>query len=209
MIGWPDLFKFCGFAYMAFVAQRGIPIFVIVAVPVVSRHISQAWDENLKPALFPPRSNEYQRQATSFHPLTSRIINTFTLLTLSILVLAHTYSLTTPESVYSEVPQKAVEWVKVNQPAGNMFSSYNWGGYLTWALPQYPVFIDGRADLYGDDLMKSWLDVVNGSDNGIKTLDQWHVKIILLEPASPILQKLAALGWQQAYKDDKSVIWTR
>ena len=31
-----------------------------------------------------------------------------------------------------------------------MFNSYNWGGYLMFALPDMPVFVDGRTDLYGD-----------------------------------------------------------
>ena len=31
---------------------------------------------------------------------------------------------------------------------------YNWGGYFIWKLyPQYRVFMDGRADVYGDALM--------------------------------------------------------
>ena len=29
-----------------------------------------------------------------------------------------------------------------------MFNSYNWGGYLMFKLPDYPVFVDGRTDLY-------------------------------------------------------------
>ena len=32
-----------------------------------------------------------------------------------------------------------------------LFNSFSWGGFLTWYLPQYPVAIDGRTDLYGPD----------------------------------------------------------
>lgn len=30
----------------------------------------------------------------------------------------------------------------------------NWGGFLMVALPEYPVSIDGRNDLYGDGLLE-------------------------------------------------------
>ena len=30
----------------------------------------------------------------------------------------------------------------------NLYNIYDFGGYLIWRLPQYPVFIDGRADVY-------------------------------------------------------------
>jgi hypothetical protein len=44
-----------------------------------------------------------------------------------------------------------------------MFNSYNWGGYLLWELPEYPVFIDGRTDLYDDELVEEWLRVVRAA----------------------------------------------
>lgn len=31
------------------------------------------------------------------------------------------------------------------------YNAYGWGGYLIWR--DVPVFIDGRADVYGDDFM--------------------------------------------------------
>jgi hypothetical protein len=33
---------------------------------------------------------------------------------------------------------------------GPLYNDFNWGGYLSWALPHLPVAIDGRTNLYGD-----------------------------------------------------------
>ncbi len=33
---------------------------------------------------------------------------------------------------------------------GNIFNDYNVGGYLTWAMPEYPDYIDGRGRPFGD-----------------------------------------------------------
>lgn len=42
-------------------------------------------------------------------------------------------------------PEKAVNYIKVNQFPKNLFNEFEWGSYLIWNLPQYPVFIDGRC----------------------------------------------------------------
>jgi hypothetical protein len=41
-------------------------------------------------------------------------------------------------------PEHAVGYLKNHLPSGNLFSSYDWGGYLIWKLPEKKVFIDGR-----------------------------------------------------------------
>lgn len=41
-------------------------------------------------------------------------------------------------------PDKAISCLRLHLPKGQVFSSYNWGGYLIWKLPEKKVFIDGR-----------------------------------------------------------------
>lgn len=41
-------------------------------------------------------------------------------------------------------PKDAVMYLRKHLPADNIFSSYNWGGYLIWQLPEKKDFIDGR-----------------------------------------------------------------
>jgi hypothetical protein len=41
-------------------------------------------------------------------------------------------------------PDKAVSYVKMHLPQGQVFSTYDWGGYLIWKLPEKKVYIDGR-----------------------------------------------------------------
>ena len=41
-----------------------------------------------------------------------------------------------------------------------MLNHYNWSGYFIWKLyPDYRVYIDGRADLYGDGFMSDFAAV--------------------------------------------------
>ena len=103
-------------------------------------------------------------------------------------------------------PVAAVRWMQVHQPEGRLFNSYNWGGYLLWTLPEYPVFIDGRADLYGDDILNQWHAVVNADKDALPLLDQWDVKVVLLEPDWPIIEVLKSNGWKVEFEDEQAVI---
>ncbi len=46
-----------------------------------------------------------------------------------------------PEAIY---PKSAVAYLKRHPCRGNIFNSYDYGGYLIWKLPEKPVYIDGR-----------------------------------------------------------------
>ena len=49
-------------------------------------------------------------------------------------------------------PVNAVNFLRQNPPPGHLYNTFDWGGFLTWYMPQYPVSIDGRTDLYGDEM---------------------------------------------------------
>ena len=51
-----------------------------------------------------------------------------------------------------ELPVGAVDFLRANPHPGPLYNTFDWGGFLIWALPDYPVAIDGRTDLYGDEL---------------------------------------------------------
>jgi hypothetical protein len=43
-------------------------------------------------------------------------------------------------------PVRAADFVLANAPAGNLYNTYFWGGYLLWRLgPERKVFVDGRG----------------------------------------------------------------
>jgi hypothetical protein len=68
----------------------------------------------------------------------------------------------TPTAVNnSEYPAGAVEFLRTHRPPGPLYNHFNWGGYLIWTLPEYPVGIDGRTNLYGEERLdrafRAWL----------------------------------------------------
>jgi len=199
-LNWPQLFKVLGFAYLTFVAQRNIALFAITAAPLLSEWI-QAFIESL------PRRES--RPAQDLDPRLTSILNAVLIVVLSLAVMGNLFLISQPKRVDENYPVAAVQWMQVHQPEGRLFNSYNWGGYLLWTLPETPVFIDGRADLYGDDLLNQWHAVVNADKNALSLLDQWDVKVVLLEPDWPIVEVLKGNGWKVEFEDEQAVILVR
>jgi hypothetical protein len=200
-LNWPQLVKVLGFAYLTFVAQRNIALFAIAAAPLLSEWIN-AFIQTL------PQKAEHSA-SRALNPRLASTINGLLILVLGLTALGNLYLVSQPERVDRNYPVDAVKWIRDNQPAGRLFNSYNWGGYLLWTLPEFPVFIDGRADLYGDDLINQWHDVVNAEENAASILDAWDVNVILLEPHWPIVDILEERGWDTTYQDEQAVILIR
>jgi len=112
------------------------------------------------------------------------------------------------EAVFREnLPYEAVAFIQEKQPPGTLLNSYNWGGFLIYALPEYPVFIDGRTDLYSDGLIDEWLQVVRAEEGWQEALDKYQVQLILLEPSMPVIAELDENDWFELYRDEKSVVY--
>jgi hypothetical protein len=202
---WTSLLKIIGFAYLTFVSERNIAVFAIIAAPTLAEWTNNAI-ENIKADLFIHSDKEV---APLFSERINLILNTTLLMVIVLTALSRAYLVSTPTEVNKNVPVGAVQWLKENQASGHLFNSYNWGGYLAWSLPQFPIFIDGRADLYGNELINDWWNVVDGTPQGFAILDQWKVQTILLEPSWPIIKLLPSAGWREVYQDNMAVIFVR
>ena len=79
----------------------------------------------------------------------------FAVVVLFLLLFARASDFTTrglDKMVSIRFPVNAVNFLRQNPPPGPLYNTFNWGGFLTWYMPQYPVSIDGRTDLYGDEM---------------------------------------------------------
>jgi hypothetical protein len=115
-----------------------------------------------------------------------------------------------PEIESSRFPSRAADFILQHHPPGPIFNHYDWGGYLIWRLyPDYPVFIDGRADLYGDRLMTEFDNASSLKRDWRQPLERWQVKTVILPPDAPLIAALKTSGkWQEIYADSQSAILT-
>jgi hypothetical protein len=118
---------------------------------------------------------------------------------------------TNEKALAAYLPLKAAEFVEKAQPPGPMFNSYNWGGYLAWRLyPAYPVFVDGRTDLYDDALLTEYLDVAQGRSDYESVLAKYGIKLVFVEQDSLLADRLQSEpAWRPVYRDERAVVFQR
>ena len=108
------------------------------------------------------------------------------------------------------LPWAAAEFIRQNRPPQPLFNAYAWGGFLTWALPDYPVLIDGRTDLYGDVANLPYFQATTAEIPLQSYPGFTQAQTILLESNSPLAQALTTLpGFRVAYQDRVAVVLVR
>ena len=194
-----------GLGGLAFLAVRNVALFALGAALPLARHAADA----LAPAQdwlsrrFPRRKPPRPRPALNAALLAALLL----LALLRGAMLWNTPAL--DEALREAFPVDAVAYLKAHRPPGRLFNSYNMGAYLIWALPEYPVFVDGRTDLYGDEILGQWFQVVRADPGWQRVLARWDVHTVLIEPDLPLARVLPHEGWEEVYQDKSSVILVR
>jgi hypothetical protein len=192
----PDALLTLIFAFFALQSVRHIPLFALVAAPVLAEEITSLVQVP-STVHFPPRW-------AWLGPV----------LALAVLVLPAGRLMRSvaeqPQAESSGFPQKATDWILAHQPAGPLFNDYNWGGYLIWRLnPAYPVFIDGRAqDVYTPDFITQYANTVSGTPGWRDTFERYDIRVALISPGSALADALRHTpGWTAGYEDEQTVVF--
>lgn len=192
------------FAYMSFLAGRNLALFALAASPALARH-----GEAL--SILVGKKLKLQTEVR-----VSRRLQIVNLILLSILGVAGLikvaliYPQQVNQAAFQEIlPVDAAAFIQKDLPDGNLFNSYNWGGYLIWELREALVFVDGRTDLYDDEIITQWMDAYLGRPGWQEILDQWQVGWVFVERDAPIVRVLDEAGWELLYSDTLAVIYKR
>jgi hypothetical protein len=115
-----------------------------------------------------------------------------------------------PRQEVNEVPIKAVEFMRQKQITGNTFTDPNiWGGYLIWALPSNPVYIDGR-DVYPQPFVREFVQITSGNADWRGPFSRYGVQNVLVTRSSHLARELRlSTDWQMVYQDDFAIVFTK
>ena len=207
-----DLTLVALFTYMSLLAARNIALLALVAAPVIVRHGTDAlwaWRQRLdRPVRTQPARED-----------SARIVLNWVLVALVVTAAATTIAQqllpNAIEKAKAEIlPVEAIKFLQAERPIGPLFNSYNWGGYLIWELTEYPVFVDGRTDLYDDEFLTEYLSIVFVQEGWEAKLDNHDVNLVLIEPQSMLGRMLSeralnGQGWSQVYLDEMAAIFVR
>ncbi|GAB4579662.1 MAG: hypothetical protein Fur0022_24000 [Anaerolineales bacterium] len=196
------------FAYLGFVAARNVALFGLAGAVVLARYAGTVLDQAGE-ALGVRLPARLDRVRSPLQGWVNRILVGVVILAVAAKTLTVLPQAENERVLKKVLPIDAVTFLKENQPEGRLFNSYNWGAYILWALPQYPVFVDGRTDLYNDEIIAQWFQIFRAEEGWQETLARWEINVILLEQGSPVLSRLEGEGWQKLYEDELAVVYAK
>lgn len=203
-MAWSDLVLVAGTAALALWSARNIAVFAVAATPVLSRQVD-AWLTERNWQILP--SQHISPGMTRLNWILLGVV-----LLGAVAKIGTTLAPETIEEVHEDfLPVKAVEYLQEYQPPGPMFNDYNWGGYFILALPEYPVFVDGRTDLYGDDFLKDYIRAMLGAEEWRTPLDKHNINLVVVQEESALATLLREnpTRWNIGYEDDLAIIFER
>ena len=190
---WHELLLLALGAWLASSHERMLFVFGILAGPVISRLLSTEWDS-------------YSSKEDL--PWANAVL-------ISAALMFIFWIFPTRQSLAGQVlqqsPVKAVDFIKAHHLPGRMFNEYGYGGYLIWEVPEQPVFIDGRADVFEwTGIFEEYGQWMSLQGDPHTLLDKYGINFCLLERQSSMANVLPLLhDWKLAYSDNSSVIFTR
>jgi hypothetical protein len=186
-----------GFGYAALRSMRHVPLFAIVAIPVLAEQVGSL--VHIRPQVHTPS-----------RPLRWVIPSLLAVLALVIGLRLVQVVQGQPKAETETFPVAAVDWIQANETPANLFNTYSWGGYLIWRLyPQYRVYIDGRADVYGDEFIYDYLSIYRADPGWERKLDDQQVGTVLIDPGAPLAKALRQSStWELVFEDATSVVFT-
>ena len=191
--------------FAALRSARHIPIFSLFAAPMLAKHLwaiaeARGWDKLLT-------GEEARPNAIKL------LINVVLLIAPVALGVSRVWHFASHQRDYESIrsPVAAVEFLKSQRLPAPIFNRYGWGGYLIYQLyPEYRVYIDGRADVYGDAFFTEAMQTEDGVGNWRAPLDKYGIQTVIIAPdvALSLLLKNDS-GWSKVYEDDQAVIFRR
>lgn len=163
----------------------------------------------------------------------NKIYKIFAIITVFIVGLEIVINLNGVNSLQEETfyPKQAVEILKDQKSCGQIFSTYSWGGYLIWKLPEKKVFIDGRMASWRRESSShpesnyaflEYENLLKGKISIRDTIVKYNIDTFLLpvekkrnipffpekdEGYGKFIKQLKLNGMIEIYKDNVSVIY--
>jgi hypothetical protein len=202
--GLTDLLLFGGTAGAGLLSARHIPLFALAAAPVVCRALAATLATTRLQSLVTPKPAVKPGRAMT-------VLNWLLLLLVASAGLLWTLDrMAGNEAAITELyPVAAVDYLEaagLGEARG--YNAYEWGGYLIWR--GLPVFVDGRADVYGDAFLHSYRWVLDVTSRWGEPLDDYDVQYALLQRGTALATLLEeSEAWVLTYDDALAVVYER
>ena len=115
----------------------------------------------------------------------------------------------------AKFPVRAVDYLQEAMtqqgPEARVFAKDQWGGYLIYRFAgRSKVFVDGRSDFYGQDLLETYAQVVEVKPGWDAVLKQFDVRFVLVAPDNALASALQLSSeWKRVHTDPVAAVFER
>ncbi len=111
-------------------------------------------------------------------------------------------------AISMDYPVNAVNYLRRHPVPGPLYNDFGWGGFLIWYMPEYPVAIDGRNDLYGDEVDLMTYNSMAGSYGSDRYLQE--AGLVLIPRETPLATVLSGdPQFRVVFEDRLAVVFAR
>ena len=194
------------FAHEALASARHIPLYVLIAAPIVGAEINTWWNMWV--------SGQSRKSISAIFGQISADMSpgfrwTSVWPPILVLVLFLSGSVIWPDDFPERwFPVKVAAKYADEIRASRVLAPDQWGDYLIFkGYPQQKVFIDGRSDFYGPELGKEYLAMVQGRYDWRTLMDKYHFDLVLAPVDWPLVSLLKKQAdWGVVEDDGKTVL---
>jgi hypothetical protein len=202
--------------HFALTGFRYVPLWVVVAVPLLARASLQVpWLRQQARRLVP---TEEGRRSFFVPPSCSPWL--FSVLgALALLGLARAAEGRFARHQPEIIPAKALDrflqiqtqWSRQHGRRPVVFHSYDWGGYLTWhADAGFRNWIDDRNEVQGKEYIEDYFAILRTDPGWREKLDRAGVQLICIQTNAPLTFRLSeSPDWHERYRDEWAVLFER
>ncbi|MEO7651970.1 MAG: hypothetical protein ABIZ80_16020, partial [Bryobacteraceae bacterium] len=211
---WVEALLILFWAQAALGSARHIPIFAIVAAPMVAEKVSGLWDLWV---LGKPR----QSLAGVFADLSADFGRLSMRTTFWAPVALASVAMISAESLPANFSDKKFPVSMVDRQSARLlgeggksprvFTSDQWGDYLTYHFyPRMKIFFDGRSDFFGPEFVKDYVKLAGAQYGWEKVLDKNLVDVALIPVGWPLAELLKnTAGWKVVADDGVGILFER
>jgi hypothetical protein len=92
-------------------------------------------------------------------------------------------------------------------PSDRLFNPQPWGSWFEYAVPDVPLAIDSRLELFPTKVWDDYERVLAGAEGWETILDEWGVTIAVVEASNAALvDRLTAADWEVVHTDEEGSV---
>jgi hypothetical protein len=197
------------FAYEALGSVRHVPVFVIVAAPLIAEEVGVWWREWTARAGKASPAGIVNQISFDFEPGFRRTSVWPALAILALVFMGR------PIAWPKDFPEEIFPVAMIHAHESEIFSQRvlttdQWADYLIYLNPQYKVFVDGRSDFYGPEIGDTFLHLVSGQPEWRQVMQKYDFGMVLLPQETALVQLLRTQpDWRVADQDPKHILLVR